>query len=217
MEHGAARGGGVTVRVNEMRWEAEGVVSLLLDGAERPAWDPGAHVTLNLPSGRSRQYSLCGTDGAYRIAVLDVPGGRGGSREIHRLRPGQMLDVGPPVNRFELVDAESYLFVAGGIGITPILPMIRRVAASGRSWKLVYGGRSRAGMAFLDELETLRAGGIDVPSSCEQGICGTCETRVLSGRPDHRDALLTDAEREAGDTMMVCVSRCLDDELVLDL
>ncbi|MFD0900630.1 2Fe-2S iron-sulfur cluster-binding protein [Actinomadura sediminis] len=66
-------------------------------------------------------------------------------------------------------------------------------------------------------LETLRAGGVDLPSSCEEGICGTCETRVLAGEPEHRDHVLTDDERAAGATMMLCVSRSRTPELVLDL
>lgn len=66
-------------------------------------------------------------------------------------------------------------------------------------------------------LETLRKAGVDVPASCEQGICGTCETRVLAGRPDHRDSLLSDDEKRGNRTMMICCSGSLDDELVLDL
>jgi len=66
-------------------------------------------------------------------------------------------------------------------------------------------------------LEALEAVGVTVPSSCTEGICGTCETKVLAGEVDHRDFLLTPEEHEAAGTMMVCVSRCRGRELVLDL
>ncbi len=66
-------------------------------------------------------------------------------------------------------------------------------------------------------LETLRAAGLNVPASCEQGVCGTCETRILEGVPDHRDLLLTPAEKASGKTMMICCSGSLGDRLVLDL
>jgi len=66
-------------------------------------------------------------------------------------------------------------------------------------------------------LTALRAAGVDVLSSCEEGTCGTCETGVLSGVPDHRDAVLTPAERAACDFMMVCVSRSRTPRLALDL
>jgi len=66
-------------------------------------------------------------------------------------------------------------------------------------------------------LDAVRAAGVDVLSSCRQGTCGTCETTVLAGRPDHRDSILADHERTAGDCMFPCVSRSCDDRLVLDL
>jgi ferredoxin-NADP reductase len=66
-------------------------------------------------------------------------------------------------------------------------------------------------------LEAVRAAGVDVPSSCEQGVCGACETRVLAGIPDHRDMILSPQEQEANDTMMICCSGCKSDKLVLDL
>ncbi|XVQ14440.1 2Fe-2S iron-sulfur cluster-binding protein [Spirillospora sp. CA-255316] len=81
---------------------------------------------------------------------------------------------------------------------------------------------ARSGGSFpvapgVSVLTALRAGGIDLPSSWEEGICGTCETPVLSGEPDHRDFLLTDAEKAAGRSMMLCVSRARGPELVLDV
>lgn len=66
-------------------------------------------------------------------------------------------------------------------------------------------------------LDTLLFEGIDVPSSCQQGICGTCETRVLSGTPEHRDMLLSADERASNKSMMICCSRAIGDELTLDL
>ncbi|MCX5378693.1 PDR/VanB family oxidoreductase [Streptomyces sp. NBC_00091] len=135
---------------------AEGVLRLVLESDELPAWTPGAHVDVTLPSGLVRQYSLCGDPaeaGRWTIAVRLVEDGRGGSREAHaRLVEGTELELRPPRNRFELAPAPSYAFVAGGIGITPILPMLRAATAAGADWTLLYGGRSRASMPFLPEL-----------------------------------------------------------------
>ncbi|NAZ83997.1 2Fe-2S iron-sulfur cluster binding domain-containing protein [Kineococcus sp. R8] len=138
---------------------ASGVVSLRLaaaDGSALPSWEPGAHVDLHLPSGRVRQYSLHG-DAAdrsgYEVSVLHDPAGRGGSAEVHALPVGARVGIGLPRNRFPLVDAPAYLFVAGGIGITALLPMIEAVAAAGAPWRLVHRGRARSGMAFADDLE----------------------------------------------------------------
>jgi len=291
------------------------------DGQSLPAWQPGAHIDLALAGGLVRQYSLCGDPrdtSILQVAVLREQAGRGGSRYVHDvLAEGQPVRVRGPRNHFPLVDAKRYLFIAGGIGITPILPMLAEVAAWGRDWRLVYGGRTRSSMAFRDELESrypghvaiypqdehglldlaaLLAGpaadaddtavyccgpealltaveqhgtnwpagalhverfapkagapgarreafevelaqtgtvlrvpagrsileivedsGVAVLSSCQEGTCGTCETVVLSGRPDHRDSVLTDEERQAGDLMMICVSRSCSPRLVLDL
>lgn len=135
---------------------ARGVLRLVLESPELPAWTPGAHVDVTLPSGLVRQYSLCGDpadSGRYTIAVRLIEDGRGGSREAHaQLVEGAELELRPPRNRFELVPASSYVFVAGGIGITPILPMLRAATRAGADWTLLYGGRSRASMPFLDEL-----------------------------------------------------------------
>ncbi|HEV7726498.1 MAG TPA: PDR/VanB family oxidoreductase [Modestobacter sp.] len=137
---------------------ADGVVSLVLadpSGRDLPAWEPGAHVDVCMP-GVTRQYSLCGDPaerGSYRLGVLLEPKSRGGSRFIHeQLCAEQTLTVHPPRNHFALVDAEEYLFVAGGIGITPLLPMIASAERRNRPWRLVYGGRQRSSMAFVDEL-----------------------------------------------------------------
>ncbi|MPY99415.1 MAG: 2Fe-2S iron-sulfur cluster binding domain-containing protein [Actinophytocola sp.] len=311
----------LSLLVKQLTWEADGVLSVLLvdpDGKPLPPWQPGAHVDVTLGNGLVRQYSLCSDPDdrcAYRVAVLREQDSRGGSVYVHdRLRPGDTVTVAEPLNNFEVRSAEKYLFIAGGIGITPLLPMVRATAESGADWRLLYGGRRRASMAFLDELnrygsrvdvvaedergmldldswlteptsgmlvyccgpeglitaveqrceawptgtlqverfspkpqpvpdadaergfevvcrrsgitvqvpptctimETLRAAGIDVPSSCEEGICGTCETAVIDGVPDHRDSILSDAERAENTTMMICVGRSLSDRLVLD-
>ncbi|SNV23822.1 oxidoreductase [Rhodococcus rhodochrous] len=309
--------------IRQMRWEAQDVISLLLEdpeGARLPAWEAGAHIDLVLPSGTVRQYSLCGDpadDHSYRIAVLREATGRGGSAEVHTLRPGIRVGYRPPRNLFPLVEAEHHLLVAGGIGITPLLAMARMLTARGASWSLLYGGRSRASMAFVDEVRTLgpdvvvvpqdelghpdlagalaaapagtavyccgpepllraaeeatraalgeeafhyerfgaapvdpdvaadpdeafevelRRSGVvlpvpagrslldvvrevdpDVAFSCEDGFCGSCETKVLEGVPEHRDSVLTKAERESGTTMMICVGRSRTPRLVLDV
>ncbi|MFJ4839656.1 PDR/VanB family oxidoreductase [Streptomyces sp. NPDC088746] len=302
--------------VRRMTWEAEGVLSVELthpDGKPLPAWTPGAHLDVHA-GGQVRQYSLCGdphTPDVYRIGVLNEPASRGGSRFVHtQLRPGQEITVSEPRNHFVLEDVDSYVFVAGGIGITPLLAMAREAARRGARWRMVYGGRSRASMAFTGELDALggdvtlvpqdehghidldsalaglpegtlvyscgpepllaaveqrcpadrlrlerfaaptvertgddeafevecrtsgttltvgagtsvleaaESAGLTVNNSCRDGICGSCETRVLEGIPDHRDFLLSEAERAANTTMMICVSRCASGRLVLDL
>ena len=138
--------------------QADSVVAIELiesSGAQLAEWTPGAHVDLRLPSGTVRQYSLCGDVAnrhAYRIGVLLEPQGRGGSREAHNLVPGDTLECSLPRNRFALEAATGYVFIAGGIGITPLMPMVDRVHRDGAAWTLLYGGRSRGSMAFLEEL-----------------------------------------------------------------
>ena len=138
---------------------AEGVVALTLEGLDRqplPTWEPGAHIDLILDGAATRQYSLCGEPAdrhRLRLGILRDPNGSGGSLHVHdRLGAGDTVRIRGPRNNFPLVDSPRYLFIAGGIGITPILAMIRRAAAAGTDWRLVYGGRRRASMAFLDEL-----------------------------------------------------------------
>ena len=145
-----------TLTVAAVRAEASGVVGLTLrdpGGAALPAWRPGAHLDVFLPSGRQRQYSLCGEPDDrtnYRIAVRRIADGRGGSVEIHQtLRTGDTLTVRGPRNAFPLARTPAYLFVAAGIGITPILTMVHAAATARADWHLVYLGRSRAGMPFL--------------------------------------------------------------------
>ncbi|MEV8341225.1 PDR/VanB family oxidoreductase [Streptomyces niveus] len=299
---------------------ADEVLALTLarpDGGPLPVWRPGAHVELLLGDGMLRHYSLCGDPAdrlSWRIAVLRVPDSRGGSAYVHdKLHAGVAVRVRGPRENFAFRPAGRCLFVAGGIGITPLLPMVAAAEAAGMEWRLLYGGRNLASMAFLDELavygdavrvvpqdrfglpdldgylgtpdegtlvyccgpepmltavedrsrawpagvlqverfqaaelpssaaesafdvvlarsdrtlrvppgrsvlEVARAAGAPVLSSCAEGICGTCETEVLEGEPDHRDSVLSPEERESGETMMICVSRARGARLVLDL
>ncbi|MEU9823281.1 PDR/VanB family oxidoreductase [Pseudonocardia alni] len=311
--------GPIPAVVRQLRLESDTVVSVELervDGAPLPAWAPGAHIDLRLPNGHVRQYSLCGprTPGAnYRIGVLREEASSGGSEYVHTfLRPGQRVGIGAVRNHFELQPAPHHVFIAGGIGITPIYAMIDSLAADA-SWHLYYAGRSRRTMAFADELEArfpdrvtvatddsgrfldldailaeappgtavhscgprglldaltelaparphvtvhterfaatdkgdlvntehvlhcrrsdrkidvpadkpflvaLREAGLHVESSCANGLCGTCEVRVLEGTPDHRDDILSGPARDRTDVMYVCVSRAVDRDIVLDL
>ncbi|MDX6234393.1 MAG: hypothetical protein QOH68_3498 [Nocardioidaceae bacterium] len=285
------------------------------DAAALPAWEPGAHIDVLLPSGLVRQYSLCGTDaGRWRIAVLREPAGRGGSAWLHaHARPGTMLGVAGPRNHFAFeASGDPVLLIAGGVGITPILPMVTAAVAAGSDVVLHYAGHEGR-MAFVDELaaqlgdrlvlhvsgqrqrldvdavlgsakpgtvvrccgplglvdaaeraataygldfhaerfvaeplsppvwtgdfevemassgltvtvppdrsilEVAEENGVFVLSSCHEGTCGTCETPVLEGAVDHRDSILTPAEREGGDLMYICVSRAACPRLVLEL
>ncbi len=167
---------GMQLLISQTTWEASNVLSLRLrspDGKPLPGWEPGAHIELALPSGRRRQYSLCSDPGdtrSYRIAVVQIPQGRGGSVELHaHARAGQLISVQGPRNHFPLVPSSAYLFLAGGIGITPILAMAARVASAGDQWKLVYTGRRRVSMAFVDELHALGPDRVEVMPSDERG------------------------------------------------
>jgi ferredoxin-NADP reductase len=155
---------------------ADGVLRLELvspTGADLPAWRPGAHLDVVVQPGVERQYSLCGdpADRArYVVAVLREPDGRGGSVHLHDgVRVGDTLRVKGPLNHFELEPAAAYRFVAGGIGITPLLPMIRAAAAAGADWTLDYSGRSRSTMAFVDELVASHGSRVVVHAGDEGG------------------------------------------------
>lgn len=144
--------------VRESEQVAQDVVAMTLarpDGDALPDWTPGAHVDLILGDGLVRQYSLCGrtsdTD-AWRVAVLKAPDSRGGSEAVHALGKGSTVRVRGPRNHFPVAASKRYLFIGGGIGITPLLAMIYEVEAAGAQWELHYGGRSRASMAFNEEL-----------------------------------------------------------------
>jgi ferredoxin-NADP reductase len=301
---------------------ADGVVALTLvhpDGAELPAWTPGAHIDLLLDGPMVRQYSLCSSPSdrySWRIGVLLAPDSRGGSRFVHEhLGVGARVRVRGPRNHFPLVASRRYQFIAGGIGITPILMMIEHAETAGADWNLLYGGRQRESMAFVADLlpygervrvwpqdefglldldallgrpaddtlvyccgpepllgaveqrcatwpagslhverfapktieepsadalatfevvcqrtgmtvtvpegmsifEALEKQGVDVIGSCLEGTCGTCETTVIDGVPDHRDSILTPAEQASNEMMMICVSRSRSERLVLDV
>lgn len=312
----------LTLQVAERIDEAREIVGLVLvdpQGVLLPEWTPGSHIDVFLDrAGEAalvRQYSLCGDPAdrrSYRIAVLREEDGGGGSRFLHdHVRQGQLIRVSPPKDLFGFSVAPRLLFVAGGIGITPILPMIAAAERAGAEWELRYAARDGGSVAFgplleaygdrvhrhlssegrrldpdallagrgvdavyacgparlLDALEAAAAAhgvelrverfaneqelsldtdepfevelrlsgktvtvgpgetihqkvveaGIPAPSSCLGGTCGTCETFVLEGEPDHRDAVLNAQEREESEVMMICVSRCKGKRLVLEL
>jgi ferredoxin-NADP reductase len=148
------------LRVESSQFVADDVLLLKLAGegsSELPSWTPGSHLLLTLPSGRQRAYSLCGDPNdrtSYEIAVLRERDGRGGSAEIHAgVAIGTGLHATEPINAFELVDAKHYVFIAGGIGITPLLPMLKEVTTRmDATWEIHYLGRKVGSMAFLDQV-----------------------------------------------------------------
>ncbi|TQL66899.1 ferredoxin-NADP reductase [Nocardioides albertanoniae] len=177
----------LSVRVSRIDEEGVGVKAIWFertDGADLPAWDPGAHVDVLLPSGRLRQYSLNSDPddlSGYRISVrrIDPSAGGGlGSVEMHHLAVGDQLVLKGPRNAFPFVDSPAgYLFVAGGIGITPILPMLRDVVRRGVPYEFVYTGRSRESMPFLDEIR-------EIAGDHEIHVWPDDETATGSGHPD---------------------------------
>jgi phthalate 4,5-dioxygenase reductase subunit len=287
-------------------------------GQPLPEFSAGAHIAIQAPNGLLRKYSLCNDPAErdrYLVAIKREANGRGGSCNlIDNTKAGDELMVAPPVNDFGLPPrAQNFLFIAGGIGITPIMAMIREVLRQGKRFRLFYCSRSPETTAFLDELsapefknqvtihydqgdparsldlkpvlaerknrehlyccgprplmeavrnmtdhwsstavhfeafseaethkptdkpfklrlarsgevldvpttktilEVLRDRGLEVPSSCETGTCGTCRTKMLAGEADHRDLVL--AEHERADTIMICVSRAKGDEITID-
>jgi phthalate 4,5-dioxygenase reductase component len=287
-------------------------------GKPLPEFSAGAHIAVRVPNGLLRKYSLCNDPAErdrYQIAVKREINGRGGSCNlVDQAKTGDELRVTAPVNDFGLPPrAQDFLFIAGGIGVTPIMAMIRQVMAENKRFRLFYCSRSPETTAFRDELsvpqfkdavtihydqgdlsrsldlrpilaerknrehlyccgprplmeavramtdhwsstavhfeafseaethkvddkpfkvklarsgavldvstektilETLRENGLEVPSSCETGTCGTCRTKLLAGEADHRDLVL--AEHERKDTIMICVSRARGDELTID-
>ncbi|MFV0457751.1 MAG: PDR/VanB family oxidoreductase [Actinomycetales bacterium] len=312
------------VRVREAQNVAVGVKSLefeLVDGGRLPAAIAGQFINVVLDEGLTRSYSLINPTSraprSYSIAVGLAENSRGGSLRVHEvIEAGHTLTISGPDGKFVLADPTAHsVFIAGGIGITPIYAMIRELDAAGGSWELHYAVRSRDRAAFLPELASfdqddskvhlyvddevgpltlpindivngaaqtthlyccgpapmidafLSAGrsrpsstvhterftsevegatggftielaksgmalqvpenasildvvldaGIDIEFSCEEGICGSCRTEVLHGQPDHRDAILTEAERDAGDTMFICCSGSKGGCLVLNL
>jgi ferredoxin-NADP reductase len=155
------------------------------DGGLLPSWTPGAHLDVVLPSGRRRQYSLCGPPGRrtdYRIAVRRIADGGGGSIEMHEgLDVGDTLVFEGPRNAFYLGTAErDALFVIGGIGVTPILPMMQAAQARGMDWRAIYAGRSREYMPFLDEVLSVAPDRVTVWADDEHGRVATVG-ELLSG------------------------------------
>ena len=313
--------------VHTLRYEAQDVLGIELrasDGGDLPPFTAGAHIDLRLPGGLMRSYSLLNDPAErhrYVLGVLREPNGRGGSRAVHeQLRVGMTLEVGEPRNQFPLHEAAAHsVLVAGGIGVTPLLSMARRLKALGASFEVVFCARSRASAAFSEEvaglgvavhwhfddqaggppdlaallrarpgagstathyyacgparmldaflaccaslgypnahierfaaetpveevgsdrgftvelrrsgrsvaiapgqsiLDALLDAGVEASFSCQDGFCGSCETRVLEGTPEHRDSVLTETERAENKVMMICVSGCRGDRLVLDL
>lgn len=124
-------------------------------GGELPSFTPGAHITVETPNGAMRRYSLINDGSApteYVIAVKREAQSRGGSVSMHEQAPvGHVLNVEPPENEFELVPADKYLLIGGGIGITPILSMARHLTAEGKPFQLIYCTRSPAETAYLEE------------------------------------------------------------------
>ncbi|WP_030255772.1 PDR/VanB family oxidoreductase [Streptomyces violens] len=168
--------------------EADGVISLELrdpKGADLPAWTPGAHLDVVLAPDLVRQYSLCSDPAdrsVWRVAVLREPDSRGGSRRVHdELWEGSAVRVRGPRNHFTLAEAERYVFIAGGIGITPIMPMVAAAEAAGAEWTLAYGGRSRATMAFSGHLAATYGERVALRPQDEYGLL---DLGTLLGTPD---------------------------------
>ena len=314
------------VRVRRTTYEAEGILSFeltpLTPATELPAFTAGAHIDLHLSSGLVRSYSLLNDPQErhrYVVAVNKDAKSRGGSRYLHEeLRTGAVLTIGAPRNNFPMEESAPFnVFIAGGIGITPMLGMIARSQTLGTPWKLYYSARTRQHAAFVPTLEALqgrpgaevvlnfdqepggrmldlnaivqslpdgahvyccgplpmldayerataalpparvhmeyfaakeaaatdggftvelrRSGqsveieagqsildaligiGCEPPYSCREGICGTCEVKVLEGTPDHRDLVLSASEKAANNRMLVCCSGSKSRKLVLDL
>jgi vanillate O-demethylase ferredoxin subunit len=312
------------VRIKRISYEAKSINSYELiapAGGELVPFIAGSHIDLHLPNGMIRSYSLVNDQGErnrYVVAVNKDAAGRGGSSLIHEtLRAGDIITISHPKNNFALQENAAHsVLIAGGIGITPLLSMIRRLVALGRSWELHYAARTRLAAAFLEVLDTLRCSarkvhlnfdqeeggrvldlaaivkqappdahlyccgpvsmldafetatagrpsgrvhvecfkareraaadggfevrlartnrtimvepgktilnalldaGITVNYACAEGVCGTCETRVIEGTPDHRDLFLGKDEQAANKTIMICCSGAKSSTLVLDL
>jgi vanillate O-demethylase ferredoxin subunit len=151
------------LRLHALSWAARDVLLVefrATDGTALPGFTAGSHVDLHLPNGLVRQYSLANDPAERHRYVLGIKRdrlSRGGSRCVHdTLRPGDLLEVGEPRNHFELVeDAAHLVFIAGGIGITPLRCMVHRAQALGSSWELHYAVRTRQEALFLEELAPL--------------------------------------------------------------
>lgn len=307
-------------RLRTICWEAEGINSYVLapmPGEGFPAFDPGAHIDVQLAPGLARSYSLVNDPAQrdrYEIAVHHAIDSRGGSKHIHEnWRAGHLLEISTPKNNFPMEESAGHtVMIAGGIGITPMLPMIARLEALGKRWELHYVASTRDRAAYLDRiacydrvtvafdgepggrrldlqaivdaapvdahlyccgptgmlnafvavtarrpkghahieyfsaeteiatdggytlelrksgktitvdegetmLDALLTAGVDVGFACSEGVCGTCEVKVLAGVPDHRDHFLSDDDKAANRAVMVCCSGSKTPSLVLDL
>lgn len=170
---------------------APDVVALTLadpGGGLLPAWSPGGHIDVQLPSGRRRQYSLCGVPGRrtdYRIAIRRIADGGGGSIEMHEaFDVGDTCEFEGPRNAFHLGLAErDVLFVIGGIGVTPILPMIRAAEQRGIDWRAIYAGRGREYMPFLDEVVAVAPGRVTVWADDEHGRFASVDELLAGAGP----------------------------------
>ena len=172
----------LTVAARRVVAHDQDVVELTLTpvgGAALPPWYPGAHLDVHLPSGAVRQYSLCGNPAVtsdYRIAVRRIPGGGGGSIEVHDALPvGSTVRTHGPRNAFPLTvpgygsPARRFRFIAGGIGITPILPMLALARRLGIDWSMVYTGRSLDSLPFVDDVAGYGAA-VTVRTDDRQGL-----------------------------------------------
>lgn len=314
--------------ITDFQSEAKDTIVLELQHPQQqklPAFSAGAHLEVYLANGLIRHYSLLNASAEtqrYVIAVGLSAESKGGSRYIHQqLRVGDRLKVSLPRNHFALVDVDAYCFVAGGIGITPILSMIHWCITHQKKWRLIYSARHKQRAAFYEYLNELTAGhiqfhfndeqnqqhlnveqmisslsehehlyccgpnammqsvsnaaqsiessrvhfewfsapsvnttanvevqredgftlklrksgqeiqvmpeqsilealeqvGFELPFSCRAGICRTCEVEVCAGIPEHHDMILSDEERAANKSMLICVSRAKSQILELDL
>lgn len=315
------------VRLINVSYEATDILSFELvrpDGSALWPFEAGSHIDLQLPNGLMRSYSLsnpCPDHSRYRITVARDANSKGGSVFMHdSLRVGQIIEISQPRNNFPLFEeAALSVFIAGGIGVTPFVPMMVRLNELGRCWRIHYCVRTRDRAALLQEIEALASAGygevvsnfdeepggamldlrqvtrglatdghiyccgptgmldafrgacesagisdervhfeyfssnveaaasggydvvlaksaktvrvvegetlldallkadVEIPFSCQEGVCGACETRVIDGTPDHRDMILSEREKAANRTMMVCCSGSKSSVLTLDL
>lgn len=318
----------LTLRVRTLERLTESVLRLVLestDGQKLPDTPAGCHVDLHLAPGLARSYSVVGSSHGqqrWEFAIARDANSRGGSRAVHEnLRLGQLIQTSTPRNAFALDEGEHpTLLIAGGIGITPLWAMARRLETLGRPYILFYATRSRSLAAYLDDISNLLASsqtgrlilhfddeadgaapdlpslltqlpsqahlyccgpgrmleafesatanwpssqvhlerfgpvvsvahastdefevilsqsglrftvpadrsildmvldhGVNASYGCMQGSCGMCQTRVIEGQPDHRDHILSEADRAQGNTMLICCSRSHSKRLTLEL
>ncbi|WP_175650764.1 PDR/VanB family oxidoreductase [Pseudomonas sp. Marseille-P9899] len=313
----------IAVRISAIDEQGAGNRSLRLEpvSGDLPPFEAGAHIDVHLPNGLTRQYSLAGSPrerGHYLLCIKHEPQSRGGSSFVHQqLAAGAELLISAPRNAFPLLEAEHYLLLAAGIGITPLLSMAEELQARGTPFSLHYYTRSPAELAFAKRLSdgfaegsvqlhhsitgcsprqhvpetmlarrpgsrlylcgpaafmaaqreraalagwpqshvhteafapategvvgdafevtlaksgttvavgpeqsiaaALLAAGVEVPLSCEMGMCGACLTGLLEGEGDHRDQVLSDAERASNQQIALCCSRSHSARLVLDM